>query len=144
MIPTQDEIDYDDPEQHFLWALRNMPDGPMTHPSLYKKWSRHLVECGFIHRDALVKLADESGHIHVSQLPEQKKVFHPAPRGPRHIYNPAAGWHGPDVPEPSPVRVPDIRQLTEEENQALIAQYRAFGYIQDPEPSRDFAEETTD
>lgn len=144
MIPTQDQANMDDPEEHVLWALKNLPNvggvGQVTHPDILRKWSKHLVECGFAHRDWLAGLADEDGNIHVSQLPEQKIKWQVAPRGPRHDYNPASQWVASDEPEPEVMRLPDIRQLTPQENAAMLAQYYAAGMIPDPTPPRDRAE----
>lgn len=72
VIPTQDEADLNNPEEHFLWALRNMPAfagaGMVTHPGFLRQWSAHLWNCGFAHRDWLEELADEDGDIHISKI----------------------------------------------------------------------------
>lgn len=137
MIPTQEETNWTDPKEHFLWALRNLPTiagiGAVTHPGFLKAWSEHLWNCGFAHRDYLSLLADEEGYIHVSQLPAQVARFQPAPRGPRHAYNNAARWATPETPEPEPIRLPDIRELTLQENAAMIQQYVDAGMIPDPQ-----------
>lgn len=121
------------PEEHFLWALRNMPAfagaGMVTHPGFLRKWSEHLWNCGFAHRDYLEGLADEDGNIHVSKLPRQTIKFQPPVRGPRHGYNNAARWVSSDTPDPQPINLPDIRQLTIQENEAMIEQYRSAGMI---------------
>lgn len=97
-IPSQQEADPHNPEEHVVWALRNMPTfagiGAVTHPGFLRQWSKHLWECGFRHRDYLEGLADENGNIHVSQLPEQTIELQGAFRGPSHIYNNAARWVG--------------------------------------------------
>ena len=135
MIPYQDEADFSDPEQHFSWALRSLPTfagvGAITHPGFLRQWSKHLWDCGFAHRDWLVRLADEDGNIHVSKLPSQRKKLQRALRGPRHHYNNAAQWVDVDTPEPPKTRLPDIRQLTREENEAMLEQYRNAGMIGD-------------
>lgn len=122
-----------DPQEHFLWALRNMPAfagaGMVTHPGFLRQWSEHLWNCGFAHRDYLEGLADENGNIHVSKLPRQILKFQPAVRGPRHGYNNAARWVSVDSPEPEPINLPDIRQLTIQENEAMLEQYRSAGMI---------------
>lgn len=145
MIPSKEQCDFTNPEEHFLWALRNLPNvggvQQIAPIMILKGWSEHLWECGFAHRDYLESLADEDGFIHVSQLPEQTKKFQPAARGPRHDFNPASQWVGSEEPEPEPVRIPDIRQLTPQENAAMLAQYRAAGMIPDVTPQRDFAQE---
>ena len=133
MIPSQQEADMNNPEEHFLWALRNMPAfagaGMVTHPGFLRQWSAHLWGCGFAHRDWLERLADEDGNIHVSKLPRQQLKFQPAMRGPRHGYNNAARWVTSDTPDPEPINLPDIRQLTIQENQIMLEQYRQAGMI---------------
>lgn len=138
MIPSQEEADLNNPEEHFLWALRNMPAfggaGMVTHPGFLRQWSEHLWGCGFVHRDYLEKLADEDGNIHVSKLPRQTLKFQPAARGPRHTFNNAARWVSADTPAPEPINLPDIRQLTIQENEYMLEQYRSAGMIP-PKPA---------
>lgn len=133
MLPSQEDADFNNPEEHFSWALRNMPTfagiGAVTHPGFLRQWSKHLWECGFAHRDYLEGLADKDGNIHVSQLPKQTIKFQKAMRGPRHGFNNAAQWVPMDTPEPRKMRIPDIGTLTAEENEAMLAQYRAAGLI---------------
>lgn len=133
MIPSQQDADLNNPEEHFLWALRNMPvfsgAGMVTHPGFLRQWSEHLWGCGFAHRDYLERLADEDGNIHVSKLPKQRLKFQPAMRGPRHGYNNAARWVSTETPDPEPLNLPDIRQLTIQENEAMLEQYRSAGMI---------------
>ena len=135
MIPSQAEHNPRDPRQHFAWALRNLPMvagvGAITHPAYLADWSEHLWNCGFVHRDYLEGLADEDGNIHVSQLPKQIIRFQQPFRGQRSAFNNAARWVGVDEPDPEPVRIPDIRQLTDQENQAMIEQYKTAGMIPD-------------
>ena len=136
MIPVQAETDFTDPQEHFLWALRNMPAlagaGMVTHPAFLRQWSQHLWDCGFAHRDYLEGLADADGNIHVSKLPAQRIKFQPPTRGPRHGYNNAASWVPVDTPDPEPVNLPDIRQLTIQENELMLQQYRQAGMIPSP------------
>lgn len=135
MIPSQEDHNPEDPKQHAVWALRNLPMvagvGAITHPGYLTGWSEHLWNCGFRHTDWLRALADEQGNIHVSQLPEQVIKFQPAFRGQRHDMNHAARWVKADAPDPEPVRIPDIRKLTQQENEAMLQQYRAAGMIPD-------------
>jgi hypothetical protein len=144
MIPTQEEANHNDPEQHLVWALRNMPtiagSGMITHPGFLRAWSKHLWEAGFRHTDWIAGLADENGNIHVSKLPEQRIQFQKAMRGPRNIFNNAATWVPVGTPAPKLIQLPDIRQLTPEENEAMLAQYRAAGMIGDSPPKPDVAE----
>lgn len=137
-IPTQESHDPKDPRQHFAWALRNLPliagVGAITHPGYLASWSEHLWKCGFAHRDYLEGLADEDGNIHVSQLPKQT-IRHQQPfRGPRTAYNNAARWVGVNDPDPEPFRIPNIRQLTQQENEYMLQQYREAGMIPDNRP----------
>lgn len=133
MIPLQEQANLGDPEEHFVWALRNMPAfagaGLVTHPAFLKQWSQHLWNCGFSHRDYLESLADEDGNIHVSKLPRQTVKFQQPVRGPRHGYNNAARWVDANTPDPEPINLPDIRHLTIQENEVMLEQYRSAGMI---------------
>jgi hypothetical protein len=144
MIPGQEEVNFNDPEQHFVWALRNMPTmagaGMITHPGYLRLWSKHLWECGFAHRDYLEGLADENGMIHVDRLPKQRIKFQKAMRGARHLFNNAATWVPVSTPAPKLIKLPDITQLTREENEAILKQYRDAGMIGDDAPKPDVAE----
>lgn len=148
MIPTQEQADLNNPEEHFLWALRNMPVfagvGMVTHPGFLRQWSAHLWGCGFVHRDYLERLADEDGNIHVSKLPRQTLKFQQAARGPRHGYNNAARWVTADTPDPTPINLPDIRQLTAQENEAMLEQYRNAGMIDNYAPRQHTAQAIND
>ena len=146
-IPSQRDANLDNPEEHFSWALRNMPTfagiGAVTNSGFLKEWSKHLWKCGFRHRDWLLRLADENGNIHVSQLPTQEIKLQDPVRGPRHQYNNAARWVDSSTPDPEPIRLPDIRQLTIQENEAMIQQYRDAGMVDQyaPAPSTASVEE---
>lgn len=121
------------PQEHLLWALRSMPAfagaGMVTHPGFLRAWSEHLFNCGFRHVGWLADQADENGMIHVKNLPKQMVKFQPAVRGPRHGYNNAARWVSVDTPDPEPIHLPDIRQLTIQENEAMLGQYRDAGML---------------
>lgn len=138
-IPSQAEADLGNPEEHFLWALRNLPmvagSGLMTFSPFLREWSTHLWECGFAHRDFLEGLADEDGNIHVSKLPQQVKKFQDPFRGPHHTYNPAGRWVKPDTPDPVPFSVPNIQHMTTQERYALAYQLKHAG-ITIPEPPK--------
>ena len=112
----------------------------VTHPGFLRQWSEHLWKCGFAHRDFIESLADENGNIHVSKLPRQILKFQPAVRGPRHAYNNAARWVTTDAPDPQPINLPDIRQLTIQENEIMLEQYRSAGMIPPEPPSPSKAE----
>lgn len=148
MIPTQKQADMNNPEEHFLWALRNMPAfagaGMVTHPGFLRQWSNHLWQCGFAHRDWLESLADENGNIHVSKLPKQQIKFQQPSRGPRHNFNNAAWWVPIDTADPEPINLPDIRQLTIQENQIMLEQYRQAGMIPSPAPEPSVASVSND
>lgn len=141
MQPTQENTDFTEPEKHLAWTLRNLPayagSGLVTHPGFLLEWAEHLWACGVAHRDYLASLADENGNIHVSKLPAQTIKWQQAARGPRHGYNPAARWVPANTPDPAPVNLPDIRELTIQENAVMLEQYRAAGMIDGyaPQPS---------
>jgi hypothetical protein len=144
MIPYQDDADLNNPEEHFAWALRNMPTfagvGAVTHPGFLRQWSKHLWECGFVHRDWLLRLADEDGNIPVGRLPKQQVKMQKAIRGPRNHYNNAAVWVPYNSTEPPKMRLPDITQLTAEENAAMLEQYRSAGLLPEEPPQPVLAE----
>lgn len=133
MIPNQADADLRNPEEHFAWALKNMPAfagaGLVTHPAFIRQWSSHLWNCGFAHRDYLESLADKDGNIHVSKLPRQVLKYQQPVRGPRHGYNNAGRWVTNDTPDPAPINLPDIRHLTIQENEVMLEQYRSAGMI---------------
>lgn len=141
-LPSQAECNPGDPEEHFLWALRNMPafagSGVVTHSGFLRKWSRHLWEAGFRHRDYLAKLADENGNISISKLPEQQIRFQEAFRGPQHTYNNAARWVKADEPEPEVFSIPDPRQMTVQEKYALAYMLKQEGVVipDPPQPAK--------
>jgi hypothetical protein len=145
MIPPQEQVDWKQPEQHFAWALKNMPtffgNGAVTHPSILTTWSKHLWDAGFAHRDYLEGLADEDGNIHVSKLPQQVIRWQPPFRGPNSTYNNAARWVSADTEPVRPMRIPDIRELTQQENEYMIKQYRDAGLIQNQTVGAPLAEE---
>ncbi len=144
-IPTQQEADFHNPEEHFVWAMRNMPTfagiGAVTHPGFLRQWSKHLWECGFSHRDYLAGLADENGMIHVDQLPKQHIELQGAFRGPTHIYNNAARWVPVGTATPPPTRLPNVDDLTIQENDVMLRQYEQRGMLPAPLPKRDGAQE---
>ena len=135
MIPTQETADMSNPQEHLTWALRSMPAfagaGLVTHPGFLRAWSEHLFNAGFRHVEWLKRLADENGNIHVSKLPQQMIKFQEPVRGPRHGYNNASRWVPVGTAEPEPMRIPDIRELTIQENEAMLQQYRDAGLITD-------------
>jgi len=139
---SQKECNPGDPEEHFLWALRNLPSfagsGTLTHSGFLRRWSKHLWEAGFAHRDYLASLADEDGNIHVSKLPVQQIRFQEAFRGPHHQYNNAARWVRADEPEPEVFVVPNIQEMTTQEKYALAYQLKQEGVVipDPPQPAK--------
>lgn len=103
--------------------------GLVTHTGFLRKWSEHHWRAGFRHRDYIASLADENGNIHISKLPEQEIFFREAFRGPHHQYNNAARWVTKDELEPEPYAVPDIREMTAQEQHALLYQFEQLGMI---------------
>lgn len=134
-IPNQEEADLSKPEEHFLWALRNLPtyagSGMVTHSGFLRLWSKHLWECGFVHRDYLMQFADDDGKIPADKLPAQQIRFQEPFRGPHHTYNNAARWARKGDKDPEPVRIPNIMDLTVQEREALLYQFKAAGMIPD-------------
>ena len=143
-LPTQENHDPTDPKQHVVWALRNLPMiagvGAITHPGYLADWSEHLVKAGFAHRDYLAGLADENGMIHVSQLPQQTIFWQPPFRGQRHDMNNAARWVAAGTPAPEPVVIPDINKMTQQENMAMLQQYKDNGWLEEPATAPAMAE----
>lgn len=139
MQVTQDNVNWRDPKQHFVWALKNLPMiagvGAITNPGILQTWSEHLWKVGFAHRDYLASLADADGNIHVSKLPHQRIKWMPAFRGPKEEYNNAARWAAMDTPDPPVYRIPNIHELTQQENDAMLEQYRRAGMLQPYEPA---------
>lgn len=137
-IPPQEHVDWGDPEEHISWGMVNMPSyagvGAVTNEGFLRCWSRHLVEVGFTHVDYLRSLADANGYIHVDQLPKQTKKWQPAVRGPRHGFNNAARWVPADQPTPPPMRVQDMRGLTNQERGAVADQLIELGTIRPEKP----------
>lgn len=145
-LPSKDECNPGNPEEHFLWALRNMPlfagTGVVTHSGFLRTWSKHLWECGFAHRDYLASMADADGNIHVSKLPAQQIEFREAFRGPQHQYNNAARWAKAGEPDPKPVFIPNIKEMTIQEQYALAYQLKAEGVVI-PDPPKPIQAEVT-
>lgn len=144
-LPSQQEVDFNNPEEHFVWCLRNMPTfagiGAVTHPGFLRAWSKHLWECGNAHRDYLVSLANEDGYIHIDQLPKQVIELQGPFRGPTHGYNNAARWVPMGTAVPPPVVLPDTREMTIQESDVMLRQFERDGRLPGPLPRRDGAEE---
>jgi len=137
VIRAQEQTNYSNPREHFVWALRNLPMiagiGGITHPMFLTQWSEHLFNCGFFHTDYIAGFADENGMIHVSQLPGQIIAFQAAARGPRNAWNNAARWDTEGSPEPAPVTIPDINELSANERAAILGQFIDAGLVEPPD-----------
>jgi hypothetical protein len=146
-IPSQEDADLNKPDEHFAWALRALPtfagSGMLAMSGFFRTWSKHLWECGFVHRDYLVRLADEHGNIHVSKLPQQLIRFQEPFRGPHHSYNPAGRWVRVGEQDPEPVRIPNVRDMTIQEREATLYQFKELGYLPEPKLAPPLAEEIT-
>ena len=123
-IHRQEDTDFSVPEERFLWAFQNISYNgfPFLAPeSVFREWSRHLSDCGFVHvsqvRDG-VDLSEFAQRIH----------FQPPLRGQDHAFNGAGEW----IPVEEPVResfVPVVEQLTASEKAQLIDDLRREGSI---------------
>jgi hypothetical protein len=144
-IPAQQDANHNDPEEHLVWAMRNMPTfagiGAVTHSGFLRKWSEHLFKVGFRHVDWLAGLADENGNIHVSQLPKQQIKFQEAFRGPHHQYNNAAQWVPVGALDPEPMQIQDVSKLTLQEKHVLAYQLQQEGVIPTQKPPQHSATE---
>lgn len=142
-LKTLENCDLDDPAQHFVWALINVPGIGKSGTAIPVTWaasiSEHLVKLGFAWGPHLAKLADGNGMIHIDQLPKQTKKFKRPVRGEQSTFNNAATWVDMDEPEPEPIRIPDVQQLTAAERAAMVAQLVANGDIKLPEPEANYA-----
>lgn len=148
-IPQEQElIDYQKPEEHLMFFLRNMPTyagvGAVTNFGFLKVWAQHLWKCGVVHRDYLVRLADEDGNIHISKLPTQTIRFQKAFRGPRHQFNSSARWVSADTPDPRPMVIPDVRQFTLEEQHAVKGMLEETGVVPTEKPKQHSAKVVKD
>ena len=124
---SQETADMGKPEEAVAWALRLMPTiagvGAVTNPATLAEWSKHLYACGFRHVSAIAALANPDGYIHVDQLPKQQIRLSESFRGPRNALNNAARWVPMNAPDPAPVIIPDIRDFTAAEKNAIRMQF---------------------
>jgi hypothetical protein len=129
------------PEEHFAWALCNVPgigpgpEGTSIPPAWAEAISKHLHELGFVFAPYLARKAGPDGTIHVDDLPKQTKKFLRPYRGDQTHYNPASQWVPMETEEPEPIMLPDVNQLTPQEREALLNQFRERGDL-DPVPPR--------
>ncbi len=144
---SQETARMGDPAQHLAWAMRLMPTiagvGAVTNPATLAEWSKHLYACGFRHVSTIAELANEDGMIHVDQLPKQQIRLSEAFRGPRNSLNAAARWVPMDAPDAPPIIVPDIRDFTPNEREAVLSQFRDRGdFVDRYAPAPDVASVT--
>ena len=135
----------DNPEEHALWALRNLPtpfgSGTVTNSGFLRMWSEHLWKAGFRHVSWLAELADDNGNIHVSRLPKQMIKFQEAVKGPRHTYNNAACWVPIEAKDPAPTQIMDMSKVTLLEQKIYAEQLRQLGVMPGPPVPEHSAEE---
>jgi len=118
-FPQQSDCDMADPEEHFFWALTQIPYGPHNsqpiQPSIARTISKHLHECGFRHFPSL-----------------QKKKLQMPHRGQQHYLNASAVWVPIDTEDPEPVRLPDVRSMTTHEKQLMVEELKNIDFLKDP------------
>lgn len=146
-FPRQQDCDPENPEEHFLWALTQIPyNDRVTQPiqqKIARVMSKHLTNCGFVHADYLRSKADENGYIHVSQLPEQQVKLQMPHRGQQHYMNGMAVWVPMDAEDPDPVELPNVRKLTRQEQEFIKQELEDVGVIQPPERDLGLTARTT-
>ncbi|OIR43213.1 DUF2744 domain-containing protein [Corynebacterium sp. NML120713] len=124
-IPRQEETNFDDPAERFLWAFRGMEYNgmPIGFPEpVLKEWSEHLSACGFIHIDQARSVEN------LDDLPGQEIHYQPPIRGQDHALNVAGKWVPVTQPIQEPV-VPATSQMTPTEKAKLINELREEGLI---------------
>ncbi|MEV2222763.1 DUF2744 domain-containing protein [Nocardia vinacea] len=94
----------------------------MIPPPMAEIFAVHQWECG----------------VRVDPSKAEKKYIAPF-RGPRHAYNNAGRYAPIDSAEPEPATIPNMKEYTAEELQAIIAQLEGMGAIKHPEPQQDTA-----
>lgn len=118
-FPQQKDCDPTKPEEHFLWALCQVPYSDRVtqpiQPNIVKAMSKHLHELGYRHHPQL----------------QTKKLQMPH-RGQQHYLNGMAVWVPMDTPDPEPVTLPDVKALTRAEQELLKGELKGVGLIPDP------------
>lgn len=113
-IPRQEETNFNDPSERFLWALRGMEHNgiPIAFPEpILRSWSRHLSDCGFVHDPEL-----------------QVIHYQPPVRGQDHDLNTSGKWVPIEEPIHEPL-VPTAEKMTPQEKAQMIAEFREEGLI---------------
>lgn len=118
-FPLQKDCDPAKPEEHFLWALTQIPYSDRVtqpiQPKIAKVMSAHLHNLGFRHHPNLQKSKMQMPH-----------------RGQQHTLNGMAMWVPMDSEEPDPIMLPDVRQMTRAEQELLKQELEDIGIIKDP------------
>lgn len=113
-IPRQEETDFNDPSERFLWALRGMEFNgtPIAFPEpVLRRWSEHLSACGFVHD------------------PDQQTIhYQPPVRGQDHELNTSGKWISIEDPIHEPL-VPTASLMTPGEKAKMIEEFREEGLI---------------
>lgn len=135
-LPSQEETDYSDPRQRFVWAFRGieyngMPFGAPE--AVFQEWSEHLSRCGFLHVDQVLEAAREAGDVGALQeaLQDVQRIhYQPPVRGQDHPLNLSGKWVPVDEPIVEP-DVPEVSKMTPGEKAKLIEELREEGLISD-------------
>ncbi|MFD6517295.1 DUF2744 domain-containing protein [Rhodococcus sp. NPDC060176] len=143
-IPTLENCDQSDPEQVLQWIAVQLPfAGKQEYtpgPDQRAAWSKRWDSLAIVYAPSLVKLADENGNIHVSQLPQPKLKLRVPHRGQQHYLNGAMQWVDIDEPELDPVALPDMGEYTRHEQEFVAEQLRYHGVVKDAAAESDSAE----
>lgn len=120
-IPYQSQCNMANPEEHFLWALAQIPVGPTNMMSVQlqtvRLMSKHLHELGFRHHPGL-----------------QTKKLQPPIRGQKSSLNCLAQWVPLDTKDPKPLAPIDVRGMTAAEREVVKNELEAVGHIKKPAP----------
>lgn len=129
-LPQQADCDPTKPDEHFLWALSQIPYGDKVmqpiQPNIARTISQHLHELGFRHHPQL-----------------QTRKLQVPHRGQQHYLNGLSRWVPMDTEEPEPVTLPDPAGMTTHERQLMVDELKNVGAIQDPPPNRGKLAEVT-
>lgn len=113
-ILSQDETNFDNPSERFVWALRGMEFNgmPVAFPEpVLREFSRHLSACGFVHDPA-------TQEIH----------YQPPVRGQDHDLNTAGKWVPIEEEIVEPM-VPTASKMTPAEKAKMLEEFREEGLI---------------
>ena len=125
-IPTREMCNQDDPRTAFKWAFVAWPlteTQPFTPPpDIAEEWSQRLWELGFRHHPDL----------------QSKRIAAPH-RGQQHPLNNSSVVVDVDAPDPEPVIIPDMTDLTAHEQAVVAEQLYQTGVLKRQAPPRDTA-----